>query len=103
MRNADTQKGHAHRRVRELGRRAQIAGSPLHAAQSAAAGTNQRNPPADRYGSLTATPSSLSHTRARARIAQKRAGTLAVTTPRLRHVRTFRQTNCFFYNRSRNP
>lgn len=57
MRNADTQKGHAHRRVRALGRRAQIAGSPLHAAQSAAAGTNQHNPPADRYGSLTATPS----------------------------------------------
>ena len=69
MRNADTQKGHAHRRVRALGRRAQIAGSPLHEAQFAAAGTNQHNPPADRYGSLTATPSSLSafltHTHAR--------------------------------------
>lgn len=27
----------------------------MHAAQSTAAGTNQHNPPADRYGSLTAT------------------------------------------------
>lgn len=38
-----------------LSRQAQIAGSSLHAAQSTAAGTNQHNPPADRYGSLTAT------------------------------------------------
>lgn len=37
------------------GLQAQIAGSSLHAAQSTAAGTNQHNPPADRYGSLTAT------------------------------------------------
>lgn len=38
-------------------RQAQIAGSSLHAASSTAAGINQRNPPAHRYGSLTATHS----------------------------------------------
>lgn len=41
--------------ARAHGLQAQIAGSSLHAAQSTAAGTNQHNPPADRYGSLTAT------------------------------------------------
>lgn len=46
---------HAQTHTLQLGRRAQIAGSSLHAAQSTAAGTNQHNPPADRYGSLTAT------------------------------------------------
>lgn len=46
---------HTQTHTLQLGRRAQIAGSSLHAAQSTAAGTNQHNPPADRYGSLTAT------------------------------------------------
>lgn len=42
------------KRAPTLSRQAQIAGSSLHAALSDAAGTNQRHPPAHRYGSLAA-------------------------------------------------
>ena len=52
--------------TRTHGLQAQIAGSSLHAAPSTAAGTNQHNPPADRYGSLTATHTHT-HTHAHAR------------------------------------